>query len=655
MSNSHPTLHQSGQLIARNGTDNSKVNDFQEGIGSTQDKKDWHPAQISAIQGRLGRHLGAELITDRPAPGGGRVAYIEGWQAIALANDTFGFDGWSTEIKSIQIDHQGEQNKRHTILISAIVRVTLKNGTYHEDIGCGSAENSSSRTQAFEKAKKEAVTDALKRTLRQFGNGLGNCLYDRAYSTRIIRSKSAKRKWDESEFIHTTDFDAGKREIEEWEQNQQFGPYDSQNHLMKSIPARSNTAPPFESGVAEKLAGLKRSSPDSTIIQPSPRKMISPGSSKNQGPRSVRRNNGSPLKTESKTEEAVIKNENNNLSDWDSDFDDDLIFPPDEFDIPAFTKPVENEETLTEEQKPLELEKTNNTANNNTNPNTEVANTPDESKKQLTEKPDSSNDSEKENEYFFKNDKSQHTPNSNSKPIHHEITFFKATAATKILNDDVVPSDLEFDPSFESPIRRTLAHNKSVKIYRSEVSDIVSSKTSPAAKTPLLPTSSNNQQNKTTNGVSTSSNGNGNLVRRSNSPINSSSSSRSSRSSTPTNTTNGKSLANQTNGINDSVAFLEADAPSPHSSSSTGNSSNTTSLQVNNEALTKPSTITTPSPSNGISTTIAGVPNGFQGGNRAFGSPRNGSRTLGMPPPHNQPVLRNKRYNNPNTTSRKSS
>jgi DNA repair and recombination protein RAD52 len=30
--------------------------------------------------------------------------------------------------------------------------------------------------------KKEAVTDALKRTLRNFGNLLGNCLYDKEYT-----------------------------------------------------------------------------------------------------------------------------------------------------------------------------------------------------------------------------------------------------------------------------------------------------------------------------------------------------------------------------------------------------------------------------------------------------------------------------------------
>lgn len=38
---------------------------------------------------------------------------------------------------------------------------------------------------AFEKAKKEAVTDGLKRALKAFGNATGNCLYDKNYLKKI--------------------------------------------------------------------------------------------------------------------------------------------------------------------------------------------------------------------------------------------------------------------------------------------------------------------------------------------------------------------------------------------------------------------------------------------------------------------------------------
>jgi len=38
---------------------------------------------------------------------------------------------------------------------------------------------------AIEKAKKEAVSDALKRALRQFGHALGNCVYDKEHVRKV--------------------------------------------------------------------------------------------------------------------------------------------------------------------------------------------------------------------------------------------------------------------------------------------------------------------------------------------------------------------------------------------------------------------------------------------------------------------------------------
>ena len=78
--------------------------------------------------------------------------------------------------------------------ISALVRVTLKDGTYHEDIGYGSIENAKSKAAAFEKAKKEAITDGLKRGLKAFGNVLGNCLYDKSFLKRIGRIPTGGEK-----------------------------------------------------------------------------------------------------------------------------------------------------------------------------------------------------------------------------------------------------------------------------------------------------------------------------------------------------------------------------------------------------------------------------------------------------------------------------
>jgi DNA repair and recombination protein RAD52 len=38
-------------------------------------------------------------------------------------------------------------------------------------------------------AQKEAVTDGIKRCLRNFGNVLGNCLYDKDYNREVGKVK----------------------------------------------------------------------------------------------------------------------------------------------------------------------------------------------------------------------------------------------------------------------------------------------------------------------------------------------------------------------------------------------------------------------------------------------------------------------------------
>jgi DNA repair and recombination protein RAD52 len=56
-----------------------------------------------------------------------------------------------------------------------------------QDVGFGSSEGMGQRGASLDKAKKEAVTDGLKRCLRLFGDGLGNCIYDKSYNTAIRR------------------------------------------------------------------------------------------------------------------------------------------------------------------------------------------------------------------------------------------------------------------------------------------------------------------------------------------------------------------------------------------------------------------------------------------------------------------------------------
>ena len=60
-----------------------------------------------------------------------------------------------------------------------------------QDIGYGHIENCKGKAAAFEKAKKEGTTDGLKRALRNFGNLLGNCVYDKEYVAKVTKLKVA--------------------------------------------------------------------------------------------------------------------------------------------------------------------------------------------------------------------------------------------------------------------------------------------------------------------------------------------------------------------------------------------------------------------------------------------------------------------------------
>lgn len=121
----------------------------------------------------------------------------------------FGFNGWSSAIKEVQVDFVDEnpQTLKISLGLSVIVRVTLRDGTFHEDIGYGHIENCKGKAAAFEKAKKEGTTDALKRALRNFGNVLGNCIYDKEYLKKVTKMKAEPhRGWDEGGLHRHADY-----------------------------------------------------------------------------------------------------------------------------------------------------------------------------------------------------------------------------------------------------------------------------------------------------------------------------------------------------------------------------------------------------------------------------------------------------------------
>ena len=118
------------------------------------------------------------------------LSYIEGHDVIETANKIFGFGNWSYSISKLeQVSQEQNQNQNHVICYKAIVQVLIHSENHtldvsREDVGFGTGV-AKTLADAHEGAAKEAVTDALKRAMRSFGNQFGNSLYDKS---RLIRT-----------------------------------------------------------------------------------------------------------------------------------------------------------------------------------------------------------------------------------------------------------------------------------------------------------------------------------------------------------------------------------------------------------------------------------------------------------------------------------
>ena len=134
--------------------------------------------------------LSSELSTDRIKvrdKANIKLSYLEGFDIIDTANSIFGFGGWAYTISSLeQVSQEVNANQNVVVCYKAIVKVDVY-GIDHstmisrQDVGFGTGV-ARNLADAHENSAKEAVTDALKRSLRSFGNQFGNSLYDKSKS-----------------------------------------------------------------------------------------------------------------------------------------------------------------------------------------------------------------------------------------------------------------------------------------------------------------------------------------------------------------------------------------------------------------------------------------------------------------------------------------
>ncbi|OBT92283.1 DNA repair protein [Pseudogymnoascus verrucosus] len=216
--------------------------------------------EIASLQSRLQKQLGPEYISSRSGPGGQKLHYIPADKCIQLANEVFGFNGWSSQIKELQVDFVDENptTGKVNLGLSVIVRVSLRDGTFHEDIGYGHIENCKGKAAAFEKAKKEGTTDAMKRALRNFGNVLGNCIYDKEYLAKVTKVKVAPTKWEVDNLYRHGTYATKKEEAAP-----DVPVLKQEPDLIPSVTARGSFEDEFDDGAFDETDFTSAYDPDS--------------------------------------------------------------------------------------------------------------------------------------------------------------------------------------------------------------------------------------------------------------------------------------------------------------------------------------------------------------------------------------------------------
>ena len=112
------------------------------------------------------------------------LSYLEGFDIIETANKIFGYGNWDYSTKLEMVSQEINQNQNHVICYKALVTVVVHDISHskfisREDVGFGTGI-AKTLADAHEGGAKEAVTDAIKRTMRSFGNQFGNSLYDKS-------------------------------------------------------------------------------------------------------------------------------------------------------------------------------------------------------------------------------------------------------------------------------------------------------------------------------------------------------------------------------------------------------------------------------------------------------------------------------------------
>lgn len=138
------------------------------------------------IIAKLNQPLDPSRVKTREGPGGKTLSYVEGHDCVATANEIFGVGNWGYAVKEIQCIGFGKVKARdpndpdefideERMMYYAVVELCIANCAPITEAGFGSTRGD--RPEHHEMAVKGAVTDGLKRCLKNYGEQFGLGLY----------------------------------------------------------------------------------------------------------------------------------------------------------------------------------------------------------------------------------------------------------------------------------------------------------------------------------------------------------------------------------------------------------------------------------------------------------------------------------------------
>ena len=170
----------------------------------------------------LAKPLAEGLVEYRKGSGGKQFAYIRGYHIIEQANRIFGFGNWGYSVVSPPeliegqvVDEDTGEIKRSWKAYRAIVEVRV--GQTHPRTDVGFTILATEQPESHSTAMKGAVTDALKRALRTYGDQFGNSLSGGDTDSRAVALPSLRRTFLKlCRELHGVKAGPAKEQVLEW-------------------------------------------------------------------------------------------------------------------------------------------------------------------------------------------------------------------------------------------------------------------------------------------------------------------------------------------------------------------------------------------------------------------------------------------------------